>query len=839
MKKVLLSFFALGISAVSFAQYCSSGANFTGDSDIENVVLNGVNNSINNATTNCTGYSNFTNLSADLVMTQSYPITVLLTTCSSFEYTKSAEIYIDWNQDFDFNDPGELVQATGPHGGLFNWNTTITVPPTASVGNTRMRIVVEETSSPAFVEPCGSYSWGETEDYTIEVLPPGLFVSLNTPNNPLLCAGDSVEIAANGFFGTPPYDFAWSSGQTATGVLNDTLFGATAGTYTVTITDSIGDDTNAVITLTQPDSIEFDYTIITPLVCDYDESEVQLTGSGGIGWESYAWDTAVANYAWDSCSGQTVSFGSNNSVSAAIDIGFDFTFFGNTYDQFKVASNGFISFDTFVDDGCCDGDPIPNASTFEPNNAIYAVWDYYTAAFGQYSYCLQGVAPNRTLTVSFENMPICCGNTFAATAQITLHEGSNCIDIETDAYAFTFGTQTQGIENAGGDTAVTYPGRNGSLWGTSQDDSYIQFCPADTAGLIYEWSNGYVGNNPTGLSAGTYTVSATDANGCVVTEQVVIDPAPSNFVSALDVENVSCFSFDDATVDPGISGGVAPVTYAWNNGATSATLSNVAPGTYSVSAEDNLGCTIEVNNIVVTEPDILLGSIYGVQGLICEGDDDGIASIAISGGTAPYTPTWTSGEIGMTATNLTAGPNNVEVIDSNGCELFVPVNIPFQFNDPTPELGNNILSAMGASVVLSTAPTTYPSYTWSTGETSTTISVNQTGVYWVEVANANGCTGSDTIYVEIWPTGVEEMNTLTGVSFYPNPARDMINFEINTDIDELNVTITDVKGAIVANATFLNGGNASMDVANLSAGVYTLNMKSDELNATQRLVISK
>jgi outer membrane murein-binding lipoprotein Lpp len=67
----------------------------------------------------------------------------------------------------------------------------------------------------------------------------------------------------------------------------------------------------------------------------------------------------------------------------------------------------------------------------------------------------------------------------------------------------------------------------------------------------------------------------------------------------------------------------------------------------------------------------------------------------------------------------------------------------------------------------------------------------------------------------------------------------MINFEINTDIDELNVTITDVKGAIVANATFLNGGNASMDVANLSAGVYTLNMKSDELNATQRLVISK
>lgn len=839
MKKVLLSILALGVSAVGYSQYCSSSANFTGDSDIENVVLNGENNSINNATTNCTGYSNFTNLSADLVMTQTYPITVLLTTCSSFEYTKSSEIYIDWNQDFDFNDPGELVSATGPHSGLFNWNTSITVPAAAAVGSTRMRIVVEETSSPAFVEPCGSYSWGETEDYTIEVLPPGLFVQTNTPNNPLLCAGDTTYIAANGFFGTPPYDFTWSSGQTATGVTNDTLLNVVAGTYTVTIEDAVGDDTFSIITITQPDSIQVNATILTPLVCDYDETEVQMTGSGGVGWESHSWDTSMTNFNWNGCSDQTISFAGNNAVSPAIPIGFDFTFFGVTYDEFKVASNGFLSFATFVDEGCCDGDPIPNNSAFEPNNAIYAVWDYYTAAFGEYSYCLEGMAPNRTLTVNFLNMPICCGNTFAASAQVVLHEGSNCVEILTGDYNFTFGSQTQGIENAAGDTAVAYPGRNGSFWGTSSDSSYIQFCPADTAGLIYEWSNGFTGNFATGLSAGTYTVSATDANGCVVTTDVTIDPAPSNLTSGLDVDDVSCFSFGDGSIDPAITGGVAPVTYAWNTGATSATLSNLGPGTYSVSAEDNLGCTIEVNNIVVQEPAILLGSIYDVQGNICEGDDAGIASVALSGGTSPYTPTWSSGEIGITATSLPSGPNYVEVIDSNGCELFVPVNIPFQFNDPTPDLGNNIISSNGATVQLNTNPTTYASYTWSTGETTTTIDVTQTGVYWVEVANANGCTGSDTVYVEIWPTGVEEMNTLTGVTFYPNPARDMINFEINTEIDELNVTITDVKGAIVANATFLNGGNASMDVANLAAGVYTLNMKSDELNATQRLVISK
>ena len=838
MKKLLLSALALGITSLSYAQYCTSGATSTVDSRIDGVSITGATASFNNPTSNCAGYSNFTNLTANGILTNSYNFTVTSGTCGSFQYTKSARAYMDWNQDGDFTDPGELLGGFGP-GTIWTWNGSFTVPATATVGTTRFRVVLVETSSPNFINPCGSFTWGETEDYSFEVLPPGLFVTLSTPNNPLLCNGDSTYIAAAGLFGTPPYDFTWSSGQVSTGVINDTIENVGAGTYTVTIEDAVGDDTTATIILDEPAAITVTAVIENALVCDYDISEVSVSGSGGVAWGSHAWDTAMANYAWDSCQGQTITFTANNAVSGFIDIGFDFEFYGVTYDKFKVAANGFISFDTFVDDGCCDGDPIPNLSTFEPRNSIYAIWDYYTAAFGQYSYCLAGTAPNRTMTVNFVDMPLCCGSLPVASAQVVLHEGSNCVEILTDYWTGTFGTQTQGLQNAAGTSAIAYPGRNGVLWPSSQDDSYIQFCPADTNGLVYQWSNGYTGNYQTGLQPGTYTISATDANGCVVTTEVTIDPAPSNLTSALDVEHVSCFGFNDATVDPVITGGVAPLSYTWNNGSTSASLTNVAPGTYGVSVQDNLGCTIEVNNIVVTEPAILVGSIFNVDGNLCSNDSAGIASVTIAGGTEPYTPIWSNGEIGTTATGLGSGPNFVEVTDSNGCQVYIPVNIPFQVAAPTPDLGSNILSANGASVQLNTAPTTYATYLWSTGETTPTIDVTSTGIYWVQVQNSSGCVGSDTVYIEIWPTGVEEMNALTGVTFYPNPARDMITFEINAEISELNVTVTDAKGAIVATKAFLNGGIATMDVANLPAGVYSMNLSSDKLVATQRLVISK
>ena len=845
MKKQLL-FLASGllVSMSGFAQYCASNASSFADSKINQVTLAG------NATTiqsplsgnggGCSNYTDYTALpAAELSLGFPYSVDILMGTCGGYQYSKYTKAWIDFNNDNDFTDPGEelgfINTGSGVTPGLMS--ISFNVPLTATAGvTTRMRIVCRESGSAFSTQPCGTYTWGETEDYSVMLLPPGLS-ALAPDTIELACYGDTTAaITPVVLGGTSPYTYAWSTGSTAA-----SLSSLGAGSYALTVTDAVGDMDTAYIEVVQPDSIGLTTSVITSLICDYDISQAQAAGTGGTALTGYAWDTTSANYAWDTSGVPTVVPMSNNTVSAAQNIGFDFIFFGDTFNEFLIGSNGFISFNPTSPTGCCDGDPIPNPSASEPRNAIYAVWDYHTATASVYSYFVTGTAPFRSLVMSFENLPVCCGSfPNRGAAQIVLHETSNCIEINQEfSLPPTFGTMTQGIQNAAGTEAFTYPGRNGVLW-QAAGNTHISFCPIDASGLLYTWSSGNVGANVYGLEAGTYTVTASDANGCSTTEDLTIAPGISVLVSALDAADVSCFGFDDATINPAITGGVSPVNYTWSNGASSATLASLQPGTYSVSAEDAVGCTIEVNNITIMEPAILVGSVYDIQNAICSNDENGSASIVVSGGVPPYSPVWSSGEIAYTATGLSAGANYVVVTDANGCEAFLSVNVLSDFDSPTPNIGNSLISANGAGVTLSTQPNTYSSYLWNTGATSATLLAANTGFYWVEVTNSAGCIGSDTAFVEVWPTGVAELKELAGVTMYPNPARDMINFNISSEINSLNVSIVDSKGSIVATRIFNNSGIQNISLENIAAGIYSVQF-SDENGqmSTKRLVVSK
>lgn len=157
-----------------FSQYCSSNATSTADEDIFNVTFGTLNNSSTCATTGGAGsvlnqYSNYTGIAApNVAMCSTVPFSVQIGTCGG-NYSNSVAIYIDWNNDGDFTDSGENVylsaaSTSGPHTESGN----ITIPSTTTVGNKRMRVVNVETS-PSFISPCGTYSWGETEDYLINV----------------------------------------------------------------------------------------------------------------------------------------------------------------------------------------------------------------------------------------------------------------------------------------------------------------------------------------------------------------------------------------------------------------------------------------------------------------------------------------------------------------------------------------------------------------------------------------------------------------------------------------------------------------------------------------------
>jgi hypothetical protein len=151
---------------------------------------------------------------------------------------------------------------------------------------------------------------------------------------------------------------------------------------------------------------------------------------------------------------------SDDATSGLLSIGFEFEFFGNTYTEFNISSNGFIGFDAGMPNGCCSGRLIPSDDGI--NDIIAVAWtDLNPSAGGQVAYETRGVAPDRRLIVSFDQVPW-FGGVGIVTSQVILYEGSNNIEIHTDQQ--TAGhppgrTYTQGVENVEGTVAAFLEGR--------------------------------------------------------------------------------------------------------------------------------------------------------------------------------------------------------------------------------------------------------------------------------------------------------------------------------------------------------------------------------------------
>src|ERR1700693_901419 len=136
-------------------------------------------------------------------------------------------------------------------------------------------------------------------------------------------------------------------------------------------------------------------------------------------------------------------------------LGFDFTFFGNTYNKVHVGANGFVGFTRSIGDGCCQGGGIPSPGDAPYNNMISIAWtDLNSGALGSdIRYETQGTAPNRKFVLQFNNVPEYWQGPGRVTAQLVLAEGSNDITIYTFSNTIVtnqYHPVTQGIENADG-----------------------------------------------------------------------------------------------------------------------------------------------------------------------------------------------------------------------------------------------------------------------------------------------------------------------------------------------------------------------------------------------------
>ncbi len=190
-----------------------------------------------------------------------------------------------------------------------------------------------------------------------------------------------------------------------------------------------------------------------------------------------------------------------------------------------------------------------------------------------------------------------------------------------------------------------------------------------TAPLTYSWSaSGGTNAMGTGLSAGTFTVYITDANGCKDSSMVTITQPPAMVAAFGRTTNVSCAGDQDgkATV-ASVLGGTSPFTYIWSpSGGTNATGTGFSAGTYTVTVTDNNGCT-STSSVTITQP-LPLSVTAASSGAKCFGYTNAIGTATPSGGTPPFNYVWDPGGIrGNPGRGLSAGNYTVTVIDSNGC----------------------------------------------------------------------------------------------------------------------------------------------------------------------------
>jgi len=342
-----------------------------------------------------------------------------------------------------------------------------------------------------------------------------------------------------------------------------------------------------------------------------------------------------------------------------------------------------------------------------------------------------------------------------------------------------------------------------------------------TGPYTYTWNpNVSSTSSATGLSVGTYTVTIKDNHNCSSVLDITISQAPGlrDSIVTSATRSIDCKGDDDGYITLGVAGGQSPYTYTWTpNVGSTAEVSNLSVGTYSVTVKDANGCTGTLAKFTITQPsEYLHDSISVLLNVGCYGGGAGEISVGTRGGTPPYTYVWTPNvSTRYTASNLSVGTYTIVASDNHGCSQteFATITQPaasLVVTDGTitnPKCSNS----KGSASVNVTGGTPAYTYKWVPNvSTTSTCSDISAGTYTVTVKDAHGCDA--TVLV-----------TITA----PAPIRDSM-----VTADKQNVTCRgDANGSATVGVkggtgpytySWIPNGATTATATGLSAGEYTI-----------------
>ncbi len=618
---------------------------------------------------------------------------------------------------------------------------------------------------------------GCTATATVTITQPPALTTTGSQVNVACNGGNTGSATVNASGGAPGYTYSWApsggTGSTATGL--------SAGNYTVTVTDANGCTTTGIYTITQATAITA-ATSSTQASCGNPNGSATVTPSGGTPGYTYSWAPAGGTGSTATGLGAgtytctitdaagcvftaTVAVTNSGSPSATITASTNISCFGGSNGSATVTASGGSPGYTYS--WAPSGGTGATATGLTANTYTVTVTD----ALGCSAIATVTLTEPPALSASATSTPVLCNGGTTGTASVTASGG-------TPGYTYSWapsggtgpaatglgaGTYTCTVTDANGctTTAMTTITQPPALTATqSQVDilcnggntgSATVNASGGTPGYTYSWTpSGGTGATETGLAAGNYTCTITDANGCVITLMSNITQPAAISASTTIVQSTCGNPNGSATVN--VSGGTPGYTYSWApSGGTGSTATGLVANIYTVTITDANGCTTTAT-ANVTNAGSPTATITSFTDVSCFAGTNGSATVAAAGGTGPYTYAWTpSGGTGTTATGLAAGSYNVTVTDANNCTTTASVLItePPQLTataTATAVLCNG--GSTGSASVTASGGTPGYTYNWTpsggTGSTATGLAANS---YTCTITDANGCTTTASVAV--------------------------------------------------------------------------------------------
>lgn len=423
-------------------------------------------------------------------------------------------------------------------------------------------------------------------------------------------ATGSAQAMATG--GTSPYTYNWSTGATTSAISN-----LAANTYGVTINDSRACQVNSSVTITQPAVLTLVLTAFDIPCNETNTGRATTQVSGGTSTYRYAWSNGATTSALSNLAPGDYSVTVTDAAGCVVN------------DSKRISSTARINPQIISTNILCNGQSNGQASVTVTGNGVH----FYLWSNGATTSAINNLAAG-THSVTVTNSASCKES---ASTIITVPPALTLNIVPTNLRC-NGQNQGQAVATAGGGVAP----------------------------YAYRWSNGATNSSITALAAGNYSLTITDANQCTRTQSATITE-PSALQANATFTRETSPNARNGTATATASGGTSPYRFTWNTGATTAALSGLAPGVYTVTVEDANGCTAIRSGSVSGDncPGLSVSGIATDLG--CAGAESGSISLTVVGGTTPYFYAWSNGQTTANLSDLNEGTYSVTVSDANGC----------------------------------------------------------------------------------------------------------------------------------------------------------------------------